>query len=133
MTDEEAVRTVTELYENERKEERKMKEKELNEKAEALNEGIAALEEHITAFAEEVNKTFEEGFESLIAESKRIADKMDAVMDAYGEKGEIPRSVMAQAIMVNSIDYELRHTADEVARSKHNAFRLAGLEEKDEN
>lgn len=103
MTDEEAVRIVTELYEKERKEERKMEEKELNETTKAINEEIAALEKHIKAVAKE---------------SKRITDEMDKLMDAYGLNGEIPRSVMAQAVMINSIDYECRHLADKVAKSK---------------
>lgn len=103
MTDKEAIRIVTELYEEERKEERKMEEKELKETAKAINEEIAALEEHIAEVAEE---------------SKRITDEMDKLMDAYGLNGEIPRSVMAQAIMINSIDYYCRRLANKVVKAK---------------
>lgn len=103
MTDEEAIRIVTELYEDERKEERKMKEKELNEKVEELKKETNAIAERIAALSEE---------------SRRLADKMDEVMNEYGEMGEIPHSVTSQAIMINSIDYECRHLANRVVRSK---------------
>lgn len=101
MTDEEAIRTVTELYESERKEERKMKEKELNKKVEELKKETNAIAERIAALSEE---------------SRRLADEMDEVMNEYGEKGEVPRRVISQALMINYGAYELRHLADKVVK-----------------
>lgn len=95
ITDEEAIGTVTEIYEEE---------KAISEKTEweTIGEHMNALNDHIKDIADE---------------SEKLVYDMESVVHEYESRGaNVPRDVIARAVVVNYMNYCCRNLVDEMAK-----------------